>query len=151
MVLNLQAGPTGPSGPAGSLSTGGVRADNPSDPLATASATAVMMGLAEHITPSATGRVLVIASGVASNDAAGKGVAVEIRTGTGAAPANGDAVTGTKRGVTRSNVDTGAFVTHAIVTGLALSTQIWMDLAVAVTGGSGNASVSNLEISMLEF
>ncbi len=151
-TFDLTAGPAGPSGPPGSLSVGGVRGDNPSGPASTASASTVMMGLAEHITPSITGRVLLIVSGIGANDAAGKGLTVEARTGTGSAPANGDPGTaGTKRGVTRPITDSAPFVAHAILTGLALSTPIWLDLAVAVTGGSGNASVSDLEVTMLEF
>ena len=72
----------------------------PADPTGTTDTTGKMMGLAGAITPTYTGRLLIIVSGNLTNTtaAAGDGAKAQIRYGTGSAPSNGDALTGTAVG-----------------------------------------------------
>jgi hypothetical protein len=126
-------------------------------PTGTTSLTAVMMGLANSdagckITPTRTGAILVIINGDLSNSLASDGLTYQAYTGTGTAPTNGTAPAsaGTTRAaagnaiVLTNNASTAAlripFSAIAIVTGLTLSTQIWIDLALnANIGGTATA------------
>ena len=124
----------------------------PSNPTGTTSSTGVMMGLAGSITPTATGRVLIVVSGSSVNSTALDGLKFQLRYGTGSAPANGAALTGTTISALVSTL-TGAtqiaFSTQAVVTALALNTAIWIDLSLSATTG-GTASLSNISISAVE-
>jgi hypothetical protein len=141
----------------------------PSNPAATTSATYVMQGLgvaganAFTITPQVTGRLLVLVSGNVTgvNTAT---VTLQLSSGTGAAPANAAAVTGTQIGgqVTLTPITgilTTPFTLGAIITGLAVptvslvgqtgaATPVWLD--VALKSSSGAASISNLTCSAVE-
>jgi hypothetical protein len=107
----------------------------------------------------ATGRVLVIISGNLTNStaAAGDGAKVQIRYGTGAAPTNGAALTGTAIGnqvsmlLERSTAsDPFPFSIQAIISGLTVATAYWLDASLAaITGGTG--IIKNLSISAIEF
>ena len=114
----------------------------PADPSTTTSTTGVMMGLAGSITPVITGIIIINICGSLDNNNANDGVAVTIRTGTGTAPANGAALTGTATGatITHTNQSTTArfpFSICARVAGLTVGTAVWIDLGVAaVTGGT---------------
>jgi hypothetical protein len=127
----------------------------PSNPTGTNSATGKMMGLAGTITPVITGRVLIIVSGTVANDTINKANSMMIHTGTGAAPANGDAPAGTGRGITRltgahtAQNEEKAFVLQALVTGLDLNEAIWIDVHLISVAG-GIASLTNLTISAIE-
>lgn len=127
----------------------------PGNPAATGSLVFVMMGLAILFTPNKTGRVRITVQGQLGNTTTADGCTVQISTGTGGAPANGAAVTGTQQGVAQTwtsltGVLNAPLFVFAVVTGLAIGTQIWVDLAVkAVTGGS--ASVTSLVIDIEEF
>ncbi len=133
---------------------------SPSDPSVTTSLTGVMMGLAGTITPTNSGNVLIIISGDIDNSAAGDGCAVQIRTGTGSVPANGDALTGTARGGLTQflnpsetlgvlGLGRNQFSLNAVVTGLTLGTAVWIDVSLAsVTGG--NSRIRNISISAIE-
>lgn len=128
----------------------------PGNPTGTTSTTDVMMGLGSTVvfTPSTTGRVLVLCSVVAKQTTSGDGCSVTMYRGTGSAPANAAAVTGTQTGggktltaIAANQTDTMAL--FAVVSGLTIGTQYWLDLAVhAVTGGT--ASVSSISFLMLE-
>ena len=131
----------------------------PADPSTTTSTTGVMMGLAGTVTPTGTGRVLIVISGDIDNDTLGDGCKVQIRTGTGAAPANGDALTGTTRGgltnflnpnIATLTVGRGQFSLNAVVSSLTLSTAVWVDVSLAAVTG-GVARIRNLSISTAEF
>jgi hypothetical protein len=125
-------------------------------PTGTTSLTSIMMGLAGVITPVRSGKVFVTISGRMSNNTVNNGYDVSIRYGTGAAPANGAAITGTAIGGTaRLNGVSGVgfsypFSLSAVITGLTLGTPIWLDLIqAAVTGGTAaafNVSVSAFEL-----
>jgi len=131
----------------------------PADPTVTTSATGVMMGLAGTITPTRSGKVLVTISGDMDNSGSGNAVTAQIRTGTGAAPANGAALTGTTRSanirgenpiVTLANpLCRFPFSIQAYVSGLTLNTAVWLDLGVSAQGG-GNARVRNLTVTAIE-
>lgn len=143
--------------------TGGVWVDltaaansqsTPANPALTASLVGVMMGVAGAFTPVRTGQVHITISGDMFNSVVADGVTAQIRTGTGGAPANGAALTGTARGnpvaYTAAVAATKSpFSITVIVTGLALGTAIWIDLAVAAVTG-GNASVENLTVTAVE-
>ena len=126
---------------------------SPANPAGTASTTGVMMGLAGSFTPVVTGRVLIVLTGNCHNNTAGDGCTVSGRYGTGAAPTNGSALTGTVIGSkfttsATANADVG-FAVIAIVTGLALGAAIWLDLSLAAFTG-GTATMTNPQISVIE-
>jgi hypothetical protein len=125
----------------------------PSNP--TGATTGAMMGLAGTVTPVNTGRVAITVSGDCFNAGAiADGVTIAIRTGTGSAPANAAALTGTIRGttlnyVTATTAEKAPFSLSALVTGLTIGTAVWIDLGVAnITGGT--ATVENITIVAVE-
>lgn len=124
----------------------------PADPAATASLTGVMMGLAGSITPRGTGVILFLASGSAFNTVSTDGVAAQLRYGTGTAPTNGAALTGTAAGAKPTLTTGGAgngFALNAIITGLTRGTTYWLDIAANATVG-GTAQLSLLSLSATE-
>ena len=128
---------------------------SPADPPGTASAAGVMMGLAVTMTPRVTGRIQVIITGTIANATAiADGATVQLRTGTGAAPANGDALTGTAAGglvqyIAATVLEKAPFTVSAIISGLTLGVMTWMDLGVAAVTG-GTATVTDLSVSAVE-
>ena len=126
----------------------------PIDPIGTTSTVGLMMGLSGSITPSSSGKVLVIISGDMKNSAQFDGCSVKIRMGTGTAPANGAALTGTAygssvRGRCASSDQLLPFSVQTIVSGLTLGTAYWIDLALASLISSF-ASVADISISAVE-
>ncbi len=132
-----------------------VSQSSPANPTGTASTAGVMMGLAGAITPAVTGRVQIILTGTIFNATAiADGANVQLRTGTGSAPANGDALSGTAAGglvkyVAATTAERAPFACSAIVSGLALSTAIWIDVGLAATVG-GTATITDLSLSAVE-
>lgn len=125
----------------------------PSDPTGTTSATQVMLGLAGSITPTRSGKVLIIITGATAHASGSVNTTIQIRYGTGTAPANAAAATGTTAGaaLVTSNSNGGSpesFSVNAVVTGLTLSTAYWIDLGVAVA--SGTAVIKTVSISAVE-
>lgn len=126
---------------------------NPSSPTGTANTSGVMMGLAQAFTPTASTKILIMISGnLANTSGSGTGKA-QIRYGTGAAPANGGAVTGTTAGgfIGSAAIATTpqCFATQSIVTGLSLNTAYWIDISLAAVT-TGTASASELSVSVME-
>lgn len=130
----------------------------PAAPAGTANTTGLHMGLAGTLTPQVTGRVLVIVSGNMSNStaAAGNGAKAQIRYGTGAAPANAAALTGTAMGNIVSTIleratasDPLGFTVIGVVSGLVLGTAYWLDLSLAAVV-AGTAILTNLSIVAIE-
>jgi hypothetical protein len=125
----------------------------PANPAATNSLTFVMMGLGSSlaIAPQVTGRVWFQISGVIQNNTASDAADVEITYGTGAAPGNGVAITGTvvagfvRAGNTANSAAMNfPFCIVGIGTGLTLGTTYWFDAALrAVTGGTATISALN--------
>ncbi len=113
----------------------------PATPTGTSSLTFVMAGLAGSITPATSGNVLFLANVTAVNNTTGDGCQTQIKYGTGTAPTNGAAVTGTSAG-NQSVASAGAVLNYPMAlmgyaTGLTVSTAYWYDIAFeAVTGGT---------------
>jgi hypothetical protein len=123
------------------------------DPAATTSTTGVMMGLAQAVTPSKSGNFLVVFQGVAANTLSGDGAFVELRYGTGSAPANGAVLTGTLLLSTEmtaaANVQIVPFSISIYLSGLTVGTAYWLDLSVAATT-AGTASVAGVSGTVIE-
>lgn len=130
----------------------------PADPTGTTSTTGVMMGLAGSITPTASGTALIIISGYGENTVgASDGGKIQISYGTGSAPANAAAITGTQvGGRVQFQYDGGImnaslpFSVNAIITGLSVGTTYWVDLTLASLAG-GTADIHKVSISVIEF
>lgn len=126
---------------------------SPSAPSGTSSTTGVMMGLAQSFTPTATTRLLVIISGNMANSSGSGAAKMQIRYGTGAAPSNGAAITGTAAGGLLMGAPIGStgqgFCSNAIITGLSLNTAYWFDISLAAVT-TGTASATELSVSILE-
>lgn len=127
----------------------------PADPTGTTSTAAyVMMGLAGSITPLQSTRVQVTISGQMANSTINDGVNIQLAYGTGAAPANAAAVTGTAVGAAQIATSLVAaqrsgFSISGIITGLTIGTAIWIDAQLkAITGGT--ASIFGVTISAIE-
>jgi hypothetical protein len=147
-------GPTGPDGPAGTLQ---IATNAVVGPTGNVSTTDVHMGMGTifSLTPVNSGRAVIILSGMVLNSSAvGSGVNVTGRYGTGTAPANGVAASGTMIGVTQHFVASTTagqqgFCIHGSAN-LVVGTSYWFDLTIqAVT--SGGATVKDVQFSCLEF
>jgi hypothetical protein len=138
------------------------QSSTPTAPAPTLSTTLVMMGLGTNatgtpwkITPSSSGKVLVIVTGLVAVATAVASIVVGCRFGTGAAPANGAAVTGTRFGtsgdMTLLPVTNGVGLPFSAtqVLNLTPGTAYWFDLALDCNGTDA-ASVSNVSISLVE-
>jgi hypothetical protein len=129
-----------------------------SNPTGTTSTSGVMMGLGGSpansvITPTRSGIIVAFFSGGIQNSSTG-GAQTAIRYGTGTAPANGAAPIGTQVGgvATRGAIGAGLtvpFACVAIITGLALATQVWLD-CILVAATTGTASLSAVGFSAFE-
>jgi len=133
-------------------------ANKPNNPTATSSATAVMMGLgsAWTITPTSAGKTLITVVGEATTATAAVSLTVGARYGTGTAPTNGAAVSGTAFGAkadfTITAPSTGVLVPFAFtdILSLTVATAYWFDLALLTSNVSDAASVANLAVSIVE-
>lgn len=113
-------------------------------PTGTASTTAVMMGLGTtcHITPTYSGRVEVNFRGTYQNAVAGANTVARAMFGTGTAPANGAASTGTQIGAAAAGSPGAAngdvsLAPGGVLTGLTVGTPVWFDIGLNVASGSG--------------
>ena len=132
----------------------------PADPTGTASTAnpGVMAGLAIPYTPVASGSLLVRFDAQAWSSTALANVRIRGCIGTGAAPANGAAVTGTQYGQTPANVKSvgttstqGATISHVgKITGLAVGTTYWLDLAFSTSAGADLANLTNIACTIQE-
>lgn len=127
---------------------------NVASPSGTTDTTGKMMGLAGAITPTYSGNILLIISGDISNGTTGDGAKVQASWGTGAAPANGDAIGGTQCGsrptfTALTGVLTVPFTVNCMITGRALATPLWLDVTLAAIT-AGTASISNISVSATE-
>ena len=129
---------------------------SPSAPSGVGS-TAVMLGLGStcHITPTYDGRITVTFDGSLSNSASASGtMSTLLRYGTGTAPVNGAAVTGTSVGAAQATNVTaiGNFVPFSItrtITGLTQGTAYWLDLSYSASAGTGTMTDVNCSGSEL--
>ena len=134
-------------------------------PSGAADATGLMMGLGIQtgpwaLTPQVTGRVLIMISGSMGTASTGETCGVTLYYGTGTAPSNGAAITGTAIGtiltfVTLTNMLRSPFAAHAIVTGLSVpsidangqtraATPVWFDVAAKASAGTVTLTLLNL-------
>lgn len=131
---------------------GTVTSYSPADPAGTASATLVMMGLGSTLTytPAMTGKLKITLQFGLKNSVANNGATLGLRYNTGAAPANGVAVTGTVAG--KDGGDTGGPGTvfavgrtlTGIATGLVPGVPVWFDAALDSNGGVTTMSLVNV-------
>jgi len=112
-----------------------------------------MMGLAVTITPAKSTRIWIIIQGSVTNTLAAN-VTLNVRYGTGAAPTNGAAATGTTVGTAR--VYTGSSATGKVpfmfsypVTGLSISTAYWVDLEY--TAGTAAALLTTVDVILQDY
>ena len=147
---------TYPNASATMLSTAGaVFNATTSNPTGTASLTAKMMGLGSTctITPLYSTRVHFALAGQIANNTATDGAIGQLTYGTGTAPVNGAANTGTQIGnytITGATASTGyPFAISGIASGLTPGTAYWFDTNLAALTG-GTATVQNLTCSALE-
>ena len=121
----------------------------PANPASTTSTTLVMAGLALPYTPAVSGIVRVQLVGGGKTATAAAGISIGLRYGTGTAPANGDAVTGTSFGDGQyfgapSTAFNAQFALNGIISGLTPGTPVWVDVAFDTANSSDAASLANL-------
>lgn len=117
----------------------------------------VMMGLGStmFITPNKTGRVLFLFNGQYSNGTNGKGGSTYCYHGTGTAPANGAALTGTQFNqqlvfdAVQGASSGYPFMQNGIVIGLSIGTSHWFDTGMNATGA--NSNLADLYCQLIEF
>lgn len=123
---------------------------SPSNPTGTNSATALMMGLAGSITPSKSLVCVIIVTGDLNSGTTGNPT-VQLYTGTGSAPANGAALTGTAIGSALQEVGIAGgsvpFCCTAIVT--LTNAATWIDCSLK-SDGTSTATLTNVSISAYE-
>lgn len=130
----------------------------PSAPLATSSLTLVMMGLGATVTytPVSTGKVHVTCTGVGQTATAVANWTVGGRYGTGTAPVNGAAVTGTRWGgpadKTLRSAATATASDFSLTDLLSLTpaSAYWFDLALDTGNAADAATVSSLSFFLEE-
>jgi hypothetical protein len=129
---------------------------NLSNPTGTTSATGVMMGLGgvAKLTPVYSTRIKIQFIGAQANSTANNSITVKAFFGTGTAPSNAAAITGTQVGnnmVTAQNTaaNQSSFTQGGIITGLTPGTAYWFDLSLAV--GAGTGTLSSLSFNAMEF
>lgn len=125
----------------------------PANPVATGGTVMMGLGSACTITPIYGSRLLVTFSFSAANGTATGSVISQVKYGTGAAPANNVAATGTSIGTSKAfesiNANApGAVSQTVLVTGLVPGTAYWFDILLQAGGGS--ASITNVDFSALE-
>lgn len=157
-------GPTGLTGPAGDIGHTGAYAQGATggsvaSPVGNISTTPAMMGLGATAgfayTPVATGRLLILVAGVAMNSTdPGDGTTITGKYGTGSAPANAAASTGTTFGaaqhfVASTTAGQQGFTVLGLISGLTLNTPIWIDLVLVAVSGGGS-TVKDVQCVILE-
>ena len=137
----------------GEVCSGSVTSAQPSNPTGITSTTQVMLGLAGTVTPNAGGNVLVMMSGDIINSGIAGVATLQIYYGTGTAPANNVAFTGTAAGTVQNFVASTAagkspFAINAYLTGLVGGTAYWLDLAA--TASANTTTVQHVNIIAIE-
>jgi hypothetical protein len=160
---------TPPNTYAGSLAMTGLAPNaatsqtNVSAPTAPASTSVyAMQGLAASIRPVVTGTVMITISGTVvspAGTAAGNGIAYQISYGTGTAPTNAAALTGTQPGTVQTYTNPTTVVaadvnipfSHSvIVTGLTINTFYWIDEAAESVATVSDMGLANVSVSVRE-
>ncbi len=122
------------------------------NPAANSGAAPLMCGLAGSILPTKTGRVLINISGEFVSDDTATDTLFSIKTGTGAAPTNGAANTGTSQQTVSRRASSATlripFSFNAMIILTPLTTY-WIDLAT-INNSSGSVQLFNVSISVIE-
>ncbi|MGJ4908872.1 hypothetical protein [Bradyrhizobium sp. HKCCYLS2033] len=124
----------------------------PGNKSITASSATQMLGMAGTITPTQSGNVLFMIRTETTSSTSGNCV-FTIRYGTGTAPTNGAASTGTQSGNgSNPSVGTGSTPTTLIgyTTGLTVNTAYWIDVAAQSTGSSITCGALNNTVIAIE-
>lgn len=128
-----------------------------SNPAGTTSASGVMAGIGATctITPNKTGTVFFSIYGTASDNTINGGCGMVVRTGTGTAPSNGAAPSGTVISATgfSSGLPAASSVVitgNGVQNGLALGTAVWFDFVESATSGVGTCTYQNVSCSAME-
>lgn len=136
------------------------QSSSPLTPTGTTSATAVMAGMGAtcKITPGLTGRIRFVIEGRASNTVINNLITMQLLYGSGAAPANGAAASGTSPSSLALAVQSAvaqqpmAFSLSGQVTSLSVGTQYWFDLSQLQSGGGGGtANINSAACNAVEF
>lgn len=125
---------------------------NPAAVVSGGGAAQIMNGLAGAITPSKTGKCLIIISGEYTSDSTALDTNFGLRTGTGAAPANGAAATGTQqqyKGLRASSATLRIPFTMQTIATLTPATAYWIDIGLS-NNASGTCQLFNVSISVIE-
>lgn len=129
----------------------------PANPTGNSTITNNMEGVGSTcvITPTRTGRVYAAFDGVVTNGTNGGGGSVQLRFGTGTAPANSTAAAGTLVGNSPSFTVAAAsqtmlFAKTGLITGLTIGTQVWIDLALTSSSAGALANIANLSVTLFE-
>jgi len=104
--------------------------------------------------PTSSGRVLLLAAGVAYNTTIGSTTLIGAGYGTGTPPSAGSSPSYTAAGVAQNFISSSAagqqgFSIVALITGLALNTAYWFDILIQTSGGS-TGGVKNAQLLVLE-
>lgn len=126
---------TAASASGGIFRVGAILSASPANQTGTSSATLVMLGVGTVcvFTPSYSTRVRVTFDLNFANNTAGSGLVAALAYGTGTAPANGVALTGTvvtsqRLGITSTANESNPMSLNAIISGLSPGTAYWLDL-----------------------
>ena len=131
-----------------------------SGPFTTTNTTGVMMGLGASpytlkYKPNIGNAILITICGTIYNASGiGDGAKVAIRAGTGTAPANGAALTGSQYSLYQTYISSTTagkvpFSLTTIIVPVVPNTQYWIDLSLAAITG-GTAAISDLQVSAIE-
>jgi hypothetical protein len=157
---STEPGLTGATGPTGVAAGAGVNnaANYVAGPTGNVGTSEVHLGLGANFsfTPSKTGLVFVIVSGVAlnTNASVGSGANIRVRFNTGVAPVYGTAGSGNFLGaqqhiITSAAVEQVGFCIHDLKS-LTVGTVWWFDVTLQAVGATG-AAVKDVQFSLLEF
>ena len=127
----------------------------PANPTGNSTTSLLMCGCAVAFTPAGSGIVQVVISAACTNSAVGSNNTVGARFGTGTAPINGAAVTGTRIGPSAADyvagdatVFTDPFTITDILT-LVAGTTYWFDLCQASSAAT-TVTIVNISMSIIE-
>lgn len=124
--------------------------NNPSNPTGVASAK--MLGAVTSFVPNASGNVLLQLKGDVSNTNSGVTSTMALRYGSGTAPVNGDAVTGTVLDTTRASTaaagQLSSFPLEYYLTGLVVGSTYWVD--ISLTPSANTSTAQNIRLNTRE-
>jgi len=153
---------TNTSGTTAWVAPANVQLTSASPAAPTATSPYKMQGLGATITPTKSGNILVIISGTigTTSTTAAAGIQYQLSYGTGTAPANAAALTGTQVGQVQKYTNPATataiadvavpFTTQAVITGLAVGTTYWIDLAAETVGIANSGKLTNVSVSAIE-